>query len=34
MKVMEKAVFIEKAGRENFCDNIDKALERARTLDK
>jgi len=34
MKVMEKAGFIEKAGRENFCENIDKALERARALDK
>lgn len=34
MKVMEKAGFIEKAGRENFCENIDKALDRARTLDK
>ena len=34
MKVMEKAGFIEKAGRENFCENIDKALERVRTLDK
>ena len=34
MKVMEKAGFIEKAGRENFCENIDKALERARVLDK
>ena len=34
IKVMEKAGFIEKAGRENFCENIDKALERARTLDK
>ena len=34
MKVMEKAGFTEKAGRENFCENIDKALERARTLDK
>ena len=34
MKVMEKAGFIEKAGRENFCENIDKALERAMTLDK
>lgn len=34
MKVMEKAGFIEKAGRENFCENIDKALERASTLDK
>lgn len=26
---MEKAGFIEKAGAENFCDNIDDALERA-----
>ena len=34
IKVMEKAGFTEKAGRENFCENIDKALERARTLDK
>jgi len=32
MKVMEKAGFIEKAGRENFCENIDKALERAKDL--
>ncbi len=30
---MEKAGFIEKAGRENFCENIDKTLE-TRTLDK
>ncbi len=29
MKVMKKAGFIEKIGRENLCDNIDKALERA-----
>ena len=34
MKVMEKAGFIEKAGRENFCENIDRALKRARALDK
>ena len=34
MKVMEKAGFIEKIGRENICDNIDKALERAGKLDK
>lgn len=34
MKVMEKAGFIEKSGRENFCENIDKALERAKALDK
>ena len=33
MKVMEKAGFIEKAGRENFCENIDKALERAKALE-
>ena len=32
MKVMEKAGFIEKIGRENICDNIDKALERAGKL--
>lgn len=34
MKVMEKAGFIEKIGRENLCENIDKALERAGKLDK
>ena len=34
MKVMEKAGFIEKLGKDNFCDNIDKALERAKSLDK
>lgn len=34
MKVMEKAGFIEKAGREIFCENIDKALEIASTFDK
>jgi len=32
MKVMEKAGFIEKIGRENCCDNIDKSLERAESL--
>ena len=32
MKVMEKAGFIEKIGRENFCENIDKSLERAESL--
>ena len=32
MKVMEKAGFIEKIGKENICDNIDKALERAGKL--
>ena len=29
MKVMEKAGFAEKVGAENFCENIDAALERA-----
>ena len=32
MKVMEKAGFIEKVGRENCCENIDKSLERAESL--
>ena len=32
MKVMEKAGFIEKVGRENFCENIDKSLERAESF--
>lgn len=32
--VMEKARFVEKVGRENFCANIDEALERAGTLVK
>ncbi|MFC2471552.1 MAG: SulP family inorganic anion transporter [Lachnoanaerobaculum gingivalis] len=32
MKVMEKAGFIEKIGKENLCENIDKALERAGKL--
>jgi len=34
MKVMEKAGFIAKIGKENICDNIDKALERAENLAK
>ena len=29
MKVMEKAGFVDKVGRENFCENIDAAIERA-----
>lgn len=32
--VMEKARFVEQVGRENFCANIDEALERAGTLVK
>lgn len=32
--MMEKARFVEKVGRENFCANIDEALERAGTLVK
>lgn len=32
MRVMEKNGFIEKIGKENFCANIDAALERAKTL--
>lgn len=32
MKVMEKAGFAEKIGSENFCENIDAALERAGKL--
>ena len=34
MKVMTKAGFIEKVGRENFCDHIDTALLRAKALEK
>ena len=34
MKVMEKSGFMEKLGKDNFCDNIDRALERAKSLDK
>lgn len=32
MHVMEKAGFVEKLGAENFCENIDAALERAASL--
>ncbi len=32
MKVMEKAGFAEKIGKDNFCENIDAALERAGKL--
>ena len=32
MKVMEKAGFVEKVGRENFCSHIDEALKRAEQL--
>ena len=32
MKVMTKAGFVEKVGRENFCVNIDAALKRAQDL--
>jgi len=34
MKVMTKAGFIERVGRENFCDHIDTALIRAEALEK
>ena len=34
MHAMEKAGFIEKIGRENFCDHIDSALIRAEELEK
>lgn len=34
MHAMEKAGFIEKVGRENFCDHIDSALLRAEELEK
>ncbi len=30
MNVMEKALFVKKIGRENICENIDAALERAK----
>lgn len=33
MHVMEKGGFVEKLGRENFCENIDAALARAEALD-
>jgi SulP family sulfate permease len=29
MKAMEKAGFVQRVGRENFCDHIDTALLRA-----
>lgn len=32
MRVMEKAGFVEKLGAENFCENINAALERAASL--
>lgn len=32
MRVMEKAGFVEKVGRENFCAHIDDALKRAESL--
>ena len=32
MRVMEKAGFVEKLGKENFCEHIDAALERAETF--
>lgn len=34
MKVMEKSGFVNLVGRDNFCSNIDKALERAESLAK
>ncbi len=34
MKVMTKAGFIEKVGKENFCDHIDTALMRAESIEK
>lgn len=34
MKVMEKAGFVERVGRENFCNHIDTALIRAEKLEK
>ena len=34
MKVMEKAGYVEKVGRENFFDNIDDAIQRAEELVK
>ena len=32
MSVMEKAGFVEEVGEENFCANIDEALERAKMI--
>ena len=34
MKVMEKSGFIEKLGKENLCESIDKSLERAESMKK
>ena len=34
MHAMEKAGFVERIGRENFCDHIDSALLRAEELEK
>ncbi len=34
MKVMEKAGMVERVGRENFCEHIDAALERAEIIEK
>ena len=34
MKVMEKSGFIEKLGKENLCESIDKSLERAESIKK
>ena len=34
MNVLEKAHFVDKVGRENFCAHIDAALERAEKLQK
>ena len=34
MKVMEKSGFVEKLGKENLCESIDKSLERAESLKK
>jgi SulP family sulfate permease len=34
MSVMEKAGFIERIGKENFCEHIDTALKRAEELEK
>ncbi len=34
MRAMEKAGFVERIGRENFCDHIDSALERAEEIER
>ena len=34
MRAMEKAGFVERIGRENFCDHIDAALLRAEEIEK